>query len=84
MGYTEYIKEVTGASLQHLGLGPNEMWHGVTEIRIRGCDFVTTMEHQENSDSDSESIVKVINKPPRSISPGNLINIEGKLHMKVM
>ena len=42
MGYADYIKGVQGATLEHLGLGSESTWHGVTEMRIRGCDFVTT------------------------------------------
>ena len=76
MGYADYIEGVQGATVEHLGLGSESTWHGVMGMRIRGCDFVTTIEHlHENSDSDDSSSN---DKPLGTISPGNTINIKGK------
>lgn len=84
LGYSQYIVGVHGAKVEFLGLGSDQTWHGSTEVRMRGCDFIVTMEHSDNeSDSDSdEDDAGNVSPSSHGASPGNTISIEGKCKIK--
>ena len=53
--YRNYIDGIDGVTIAKLGIGSPTTWHGETEIRIRGCDFITTSAHLEENCGDSDT-----------------------------
>ena len=90
--YSSKVGSLAGASAHHLGMGTNNTWHGMADLRIGSCCILTTdevmSEEEGGSDySDSEQepppmsdLSSMLPSSPSSVS--NIVNFEGKVQIR--
>jgi hypothetical protein len=90
--YSSKVGSLAGASAHHLGMGTNNTWHGMADLRIGCCCILTTdevmSEEEGGSDySDSEQepppmsdLPSMLPSSPSSVS--NIVNFEGKVQIR--